>query len=109
MVSMTKEQLDALRTQIEEDYRLDLAAIERLQRRFVNSGPANAPALASGNVNLSAPAEPSAPANTASYWNSAPAAPIQEEIPPSYDPAPIPQGDELHTSLRSIFTSQRSR
>ena len=40
MAGFSREQLDALRRQIEEDYRLDMAALERLQRRFSNSAPA---------------------------------------------------------------------
>lgn len=32
--SLDRDQLEALRRQIEEDYRLDIAAIERLQRRY---------------------------------------------------------------------------
>ena len=38
MGSFDREQLDALKRQIEEDYRLDMAAIERLQRRVMPSG-----------------------------------------------------------------------
>jgi len=38
MPGLNREQLEALRRQVEEDYKLDLAAIERLQRRFIPPG-----------------------------------------------------------------------
>ena len=34
MAGLDREQLEALRRQVEEDYKLDVAAIERFQRRF---------------------------------------------------------------------------
>lgn len=86
---LSREQLDALRRQIEEDYRLDMAAIERLQRRFVGSAPApsfqqpsNLPPI-SGGVETIGQALPKA------------------------DPPREPQTDELAGSLRAMFSSQR--
>ena len=106
MASMNKEQLDALRNQIEEDYRLDLAAIERLQRRFVNSGSS----IGSVPAAPSAPSAAGVPLNNQPSWITAPLSPLHEEpAPPSYEPVPNPQPDELHSSLRSMFSSQRNR
>ena len=44
MTTLDREQLETLKRQIEEDFRLDLAAIERLQWRFnsTNGSLANA-------------------------------------------------------------------
>ncbi len=39
MAMFDREQLEALKRQIEDDYRLDMAAIERLQRRFISASP----------------------------------------------------------------------
>ena len=39
MAVLDREQLDALKRQVEEDYRLDIAAIERLQRRMAGRPP----------------------------------------------------------------------
>ncbi len=39
MGNLDREQLEALKRQIEEDYKLDMAAIERLQKRFIGSTP----------------------------------------------------------------------
>ncbi len=100
MASLDREQLEALRAQVEEDYRLDLAAIERLQRRFISSGSS-----ISGNSISGA----SAPAPSQQSWNPGPASNVREEPMPSYEPVPNPQPDEVMTSIRSIFSSQRSR
>jgi hypothetical protein len=83
MAGLDREQLDALRRQVEEDYRLDLAAIERFQRRFT-----------SGNTI-------SPPATSATI----------SEIRGAVVPIPEPQGqaepDELTGSLRSMFSTYR--
>jgi hypothetical protein len=69
---MDREQWETLRRQVEEDYRLDIAAIERLQRRYpgaTNSIPASAQ---SKNTTPSAYSSPSASAYPpASEWASA--------------------------------------
>ena len=66
---MDREQLEALRRQVEEDYRLDLAAIERLQRRFLDASSSRSyqqpderanPQPRGGSLYL--PSPPSAPA-----------------------------------------------
>lgn len=85
---LSREQLDALRRQIEEDYRLDMAAIERLQRRFASSAPApnfqqgSLPPLGGGVENVG-------------------------QALPKADPPREPQTDELAGSLRAMFSSQR--
>jgi hypothetical protein len=80
---LDREQLEALRRQIEEDYRLDMAAIERLQRRFMIAG-----------TGLSAVKE----------------APVPERnvtILPTLESQSEPQPDELTNTLRGMFSSHR--
>ncbi|HTX77503.1 MAG TPA: hypothetical protein VMD29_14940 [Terracidiphilus sp.] len=86
---LSREQLDALRRQIEEDYRLDMAAIERLQRRFMSQAPA---------ANF-APASLSPVNSTIETLGTA--------LPPKMDQPRDPQPDELTGSLRAMFSSQR--
>lgn len=86
---LSREQLDALRRQIEEDYRLDMAAIERLQRRFMSSAPSSSfpPAnLSPVNGNIES---------------------LGTALPPKMDQPRDPQPDELTGSLRAMFSSQR--
>ena len=90
MTGFNREQLDALRRQIEEDYRLDVAAIERLQRRF--SSPAQAPA----------PMYPSGLTSTASTIET-----LGNPLPPKQEMSRETQSDELAGSLRAMFSSQR--
>ncbi|HEY2859751.1 MAG TPA: hypothetical protein VGJ21_15125, partial [Terracidiphilus sp.] len=80
----------ALKRQVEDDFRLDMSAIERLQRRFMGTtaAPAYAPAPAPA---YSAPV--SEPAAAPSY--------------PEFEARSEPQQDELTGTLRSIFSSQR--
>ena len=80
MPGLDREQLEALRRQIEEDYRLDLAAVERLQRRFISSSGNHS----SGNV-----------AETRG--------PVLATIESQSDPQP----DELTNTLRGMFSSHR--
>ena len=88
----SKEQLDALRRQIEEDYRLDVAAIERLQRRF----------------SLSAPSVPApAPAYQSLSQANSTIETLGTALPPRPEPQREPQADELAGSLRAMFSSQR--
>ena len=91
MPNMDWEQLEALKRQLEEDYRMDIAAIERLQRRFK---------AASG----SAAVMPAAPVpvvhNVSVMETPAPA-------PPKPEPTNQAEPDELTTSLRSMFSTYR--
>lgn len=81
MGSLDREQLEALRRQIEEDYRLDLAAIERLQRRFM--------VTSSG---ISAVKEGAAPDRNVTVLPT-----LEAQAEP----------DELTNSLRGMFSSHR--
>jgi hypothetical protein len=90
-MGLDREQLEALKRQVEEDFRLDMSAIERLQRRFMVSSPttyvpvpAPAPAYASAT---------SEPATSSSY--------------PEFEQRAEPQQDELTGTLRSIFSQRR--
>jgi hypothetical protein len=87
---LDREQLEALRRQVDEDYKLDVAAIERFQRRFT-SGNANSPAIASA---------PPATTATVSEIRGAAVVPIPE-------PVGQVEPDELTGSLRSMFSTYR--
>lgn len=90
-MGLDRDQLEALKRQVEEDFRLDMSAIERLQRRFMVSTPTNTYSSAPAPAYPSpAPAEPQAPA---SY--------------PEYEQRAEPQQDELTGTLRSIFSQRR--
>ena len=103
MTGFSKEQLEALRRQIEEDYRMDVAAIDRLLRRFSGSVPsAPAPAPASAPASYS-PAPTSTPLAAAPMVDAAPAP--AASMPSSN--AQEPQNDELAGSIRAMFASYR--
>ncbi len=95
---MDREQLDSLRRQVEEDYRLDIAAIERLQRRF-QSAPSSIPNSAPVN---SAPLNAYPPSNEWSKFDSRNEAPSPQ--PPPAAPAER-KSDELEGSLRTMFST----
>jgi hypothetical protein len=82
MAMFDREQLEALRRQIEDDYRLDMAAIERLQRRFNASGT-----LSNGNNGT----------------------PIDKRVTvlPTIEAQGEPQPDELTNTLRGMFSAHR--
>jgi hypothetical protein len=96
-MNLDRDQLEALKRQIEEDYRLDLAAIDRLLRRVQTSG--------SGGRSLATAAVAVAP----SYL--APAVePRQESAAASTPVIELPQDrkpDELTGTLRAMFSSVR--
>ncbi len=103
---MDREQLEALRRQVDEEYRLDIAAIERLQRRYsafnfapnaIPSAPTAAPSDNIPRGAYSAPAE----------WTNFEAGvePPSQALPPSLPPAR--QNDELVGSLRTMFGNGR--
>ena len=97
---MDREHLEALRRQVEEDYKLDIAAIERLQRRFQD--------LSSSIPRNGAPgkSEPLGSYSSTSEWSS-----LERVAPPSSAVAPpVPSerpNDELVGSLRSVFNNNR--
>jgi len=108
---MNKEQLEALRRQVEEDYRLDLAAIERLQQRFLGARTT----IPGGAVSNSVPAN----AYTApSKWSEEPEPRAEpraesrmerpEPAPPSLAPADRQrERDEAENALRNLFNGGR--
>ena len=79
---LDKDQLEALRRQIDEDYRLDMAAIERLYRRFIPTASRPTASVVT-NIETRGAAVPKVTA--------------QDE--------PQPQADELTGSLRAMFSS----
>jgi len=83
MALFDREQLEALRRQIDDDYRLDMAAIERLQRRF-NSASAG---LANGTNGGSSDK--------------------RVTVLPTIDAQNEPQPDELTNTLRGMFSAHR--
>jgi hypothetical protein len=94
-MNLDREQLEALKRQIEDEYKLDMAAIERLQRRFgLGSAPANGRSLSP------APAVSAAPAYLAPVPEAPTAAPVVE-LPQERQP------DELTGTLRAMFSGQR--
>lgn len=92
MPNMDWEQLEALKKQLEEDYKMDIAAIERLQRRFK--------AASGGSTATPAPAMPSVVHNVSVMDAPAPVA-------PKVDPSNQGDADELTNSLRSMFSTYR--
>lgn len=92
---MTNLELEALRRQVEEDYKMDIAAIERLQRRFNTGG--------NGSRGGSAAAERQAPAAETNVV----ALPQGHESRDSREPRGQAAPDELTESLRSMFSSYR--
>jgi hypothetical protein len=99
---MDREQLEALRRQVEEDYKLDIAAIERLQLRYLG---------ASGSTPRSAPSDNVPPSGYASPNERSNAEPGVEAHAPALPPSTPAerQRDELEGSIRTIFRSQVAR
>lgn len=83
MAALDREQLEAFKRQIEEDYRLDLAAIERLQWRIVST-----------NGSLAKPAHGEPQSKTSR--------PL-----PALEPQAQQQPDDLANSLAGMFMSYR--
>jgi len=96
-MNLDRDQLEALKRQIEEEYHLDLAAIDRLLRRF-QTGSAGGRSLATAAVNM-------APSNL-----SPTVEPRQESAAASTPVIELPQDrkpDELTGTLRAMFSSVR--
>jgi hypothetical protein len=83
MAMFDREQREALKRQIDEDYRLDMAAIERLQRRFISSN--------SGLVN----------------GNNGTSIDRRVTVLPTLEAQAEPEPDELTNTLRGMFSSHR--
>lgn len=131
-LGMDKDSLEAFRRQLEEDYRLDMGAIERLQRRFlatqntvpnnpVSSNPTPNNAVLSNPISGSViPAQnvpssfDSSPTSGPNSFDSSPSAGSSNEwrteprsmVLPTSGPA-VPHKDELVDSLRSMFSTVR--
>lgn len=90
---MTNLELEALRRQVEEDYKMDIAAIERLSRRFNLGGNGSKAAIPA--------AERQAPAET-----NVVALPQAHEAR-NGGGAQATSPDELTESLRTMFSSYR--
>jgi hypothetical protein len=88
MAGLDRDQLETLRRQIEEDYRMDMAAVERLQRRFMSA----APAFSMGNAGTVAEK-----------------AEKNVTVLPSIESQADGQPDELTNTLRGMFSSVHRR
>ena len=86
---MTNLELEALRRQVEEDFKLDMAAIERLQRRFLDG-------RGMGKMDLLPVETQSAIQQSAVSLPTTPEPRKQQQQP-----------DELSESLRTMFSSYR--
>ena len=108
---MSREELEALRRQVDEDYKLDVAAIDRLERRYLGGAHAAAPGSSSGNGALNdAPVSgvPARSCSTPSKWSEEAESRSEALIPPSPSLAlPEWQRDELVGSLRTMFNVAR--
>ena len=109
IAALDRDQIEALKRQVEEDYKLDMAAIERFQRRFTGG-------------NTTSPALTSAPSATTATVSEIRGAELRgTEIRSAEMRGPEPRGaivpipepvgqsepDELTGSLRSMFSTYR--
>ncbi|HEY3704670.1 MAG TPA: hypothetical protein VGL22_06375 [Terracidiphilus sp.] len=102
---LDREQLDTLKRLIEEEYRLDMAAIERLQRRFVSLEGSNSGGREASNGGGRALSTVASTSSTSSY-----PAPVVETQPAASAVIDLPQErqpDELTGTLRAMFSTQR--
>ena len=88
MAIKDKEQLEALTRQIEEDYRLDMAAVERLQRRVTPS------ATGISTTGIAAVKDMPAPERNVT-------------VLPTIESQSEAQPDDLTNTLRGMFSSHR--
>lgn len=105
---MDREQLEALRRQVEEDYRLDIAAIERLQRRYPSAaGSVSTSSALNNSIPLGAytPSQPSEWSNFGSGIDSS--SPVTPSAAPSAAAPGGRRSDELEGSLRTMFNNGR--
>ena len=94
---MTSLELEALRRQVEEDYKLDMAAIDRLQRRF-NEAVANGSKV----VPTSLEKQPAAEAK-----RQQPVVEARKQPAVETRDARGQQPDQLTESLRSMFSNYK--
>jgi hypothetical protein len=118
---LDRDRLEAFRRQVEEDYKLDVAAIERIQRRYlepsntipintvpINPNPIN-PSPSNPNPSSSIPSRDTPKGfdslqspGTSSEWCTEQRTTILQPSRPA-----APQNDELVDSLRSMFAPVR--
>jgi hypothetical protein len=96
IAALDRDQLDALRRQVEEDYRLDMAAIERFQRRF-----------ATANTNSSPVSSPTPTGATVSEIRGASMPETRGASMPMPEPTGQAEPDELTGTLRTMFSTYR--
>jgi hypothetical protein len=97
---MDRGQFEALRRQVEDDYKLDIAAIDRLQRRFFGSASPVSGSTPMNGASLSAHSSPSG-------WSEVKSG-IEPPSPVLTPSAPAElKNDELAGSLRSMFAAGR--
>lgn len=96
---MTSLELEALRHQVEEDYKMDIAAIERLQRRFNTGGNTSR-----GGSAAERQAAPATETNVVALPQGHEGRESRETREPRGQQA---APDELTESLRSMFSSYR--
>jgi len=97
---MDREQLEELRRQVEEDYKLDIAAIERLLRRHSTASSPGSGSASDSSALLSAYSAPSRWAEAESRIE--PPSPV---LPPSGQEGG--KSDDLAGSIRTIFNGGR--
>jgi hypothetical protein len=96
---LDKDQLEALRHQIDEDYRLDMAAVERLYRRYMTTSRPTASVVT--NIESRGAAVPIETRGVA-----VPIEPRGAAMPKVIAQDDLqPQADELTGSLRAMFSS----
>jgi len=101
MGSFDREQLETWKRQIEDDYRLDMAAIERLIRRCVPSNTGIAAVK-------EAPAADRAPALERAPERAPERGPDRNvTVLPTLEPQAEAQPDDLTNTLRGMFSGHR--
>jgi hypothetical protein len=97
---MDREELAALRRQVEEDYKLDIAAIERLQRRYPDASGSTPSSTPSDSVPRTAYSSPREWAKAESRIETPD--PLSPPSPPSASAER--RNDDLEGSLRTLFS-----
>jgi hypothetical protein len=117
MANMDWDQLEAMKRQLEDDCRMDIAAIERLQRRFSAANGRAAGAVPSSttpvlnNVSVMenlASAPPRAEPSRVDQSRADQSRVDQSRVDPSrVDPSNQAESEDLTMSLRTMFSNYR--
>ena len=110
-----KEQVEALKRQVEDDYRLDLSAIERLQRRYATSSQGMDPVKRQieEDYRLDSSAIErlqrrfSSSSHGVTLVKEAPAPERSVTVLPTIESQAEAQPDDLTNTLRGMFTAHR--